>query len=66
MLTVAATLNVIGEILIAYTALAVHRRVRREHKINRTVFRAMGREQALGVTGIVFLILGYLSHIANF
>lgn len=47
-----------GEILIAITAIMVHRRVWREHKIDLRVYKAMRREQVMGVLGIVSLIIG--------
>ena len=53
------TLDVIGKILISYTAIAVHYRVRKEHKIDETVFKSMKSEQALGVLGIILIIVGY-------
>ncbi|MBI2552760.1 hypothetical protein HYW17_05680 [Candidatus Uhrbacteria bacterium] len=59
----ASTLDIIGKIMVAYTALSVHRRVQVEHKIDRTVFRAMKREQHAGVAGIVFMVFGYLLHV---
>ncbi len=59
----ASTLDIIGKIMVAYTALSVHRRVQAEHRIGMTAFRAMRREQRAGVIGIVFMILGYLLHV---
>lgn len=59
----AFTLDLIGKIMVAYTALAVHHRVRKEHKIDQDVFRAMRREQFIGAMGIVLMILGYLLHV---
>lgn len=35
------TLDVIGKVMVAYTAIAVHRRVWKEHKIDKAVFSAM-------------------------
>lgn len=54
------SLDVIGKILVAYTAIAVHRRVWREHKIDKTVFAAMRNEQVIGIIGIVLIATGYL------
>lgn len=59
----ALTLDITGKIMVAYTALAVHNRVRKEHKIDGGVFRAMKREQMIGVAGIIFMILGYVLHL---
>ncbi|MBI2640309.1 MAG: hypothetical protein HYW91_00265 [Candidatus Sungbacteria bacterium] len=60
---IALTLDIIGKVMVAYTALAVHRRVRKEHKIDKAVFYAMKREQLIGITGIIFMVLGYILHI---
>lgn len=59
----AFTLDLIGKIMVAYTALAVHGRVRREQKIDAVVFRAMKKEKIVGITGIVFMVFGYIIHI---
>lgn len=50
--------------MVAYTALAVHTRVRKEHKIDDTVFKAMKRESTIGIAGIIFMIAGYIIHIS--
>ena len=44
----------------AFTAVMVHHRFRKEHKIDERVFRVMKREQVLGVIGITLIVLGYL------
>ena len=54
------TLDVVGKVMVAFTAIMVHRRFRKEHKIDEKVFRAMRREQLLGITGISLIILGFL------
>lgn len=51
-------LHTLGTIMVAITAIRVHRRVWQEHKIDQKVFTAMRREQKLGITGIVFIIVG--------
>lgn len=53
------TLDTVGTILIAYTALRVHYRVRREHRIDERVTREMGHELGLGIAGVVLVIAGY-------
>lgn len=53
------TLDVIGKVMVAYTAIAVHRRFWREHKINDAVFKMMRLEQVIGITGIIFIIAGF-------
>lgn len=62
---VAPTLNVAGEILIAYTVLRVHYRVVEEHKIDNAVFTAMKKEQVLGIFGIVLIVIGYIFEVLN-
>lgn len=53
------TIDVIGKILVAYTALRVHYIVREEHKIDKVVFRTMRKEHRLGLIGIGLILLGY-------
>ncbi|MBI2430592.1 MAG: hypothetical protein HYV39_01090 [Candidatus Levybacteria bacterium] len=57
------TLQVIGEVMIGLTAIMVHRRVWKEHKINPVVYKEMQREQTIGIIGIILLIIGYLLQI---
>lgn len=59
------TLDVIGKVLVAYTAIAVHHRVWKEHTINKAVFAIMRNEQILGVIGIIFIILGFILQIPS-
>ena len=59
----ASTLDIIGKVMIAYTALAVHRRVWKEHKIDKTVFHIMRREQLIGILGIILMVSAYFLHI---
>ena len=54
------TLDVIGKIIVAYTALAVHHRFRHEHKVDNAVFNAMKKEHNYALLGIALIILGYL------
>ena len=54
------TLDVVGKVMVALTAIMVHRRFRKEHKIDERVFRAMRREQLFGVVGIFLIVLGFL------
>ena len=54
------TLDVVGKVMVAFTAIMVHYRFRKEHKIDDRVFRSMRREQLLGIIGISLIILGYL------
>jgi len=59
------TLDVIGKVMIAYMAIVVHHRFRKEHKIDKYVFRAMKKEQIVGAVGIGLIILGYLLQIPS-
>lgn len=59
----APTPDSIGKVMVAYTALAVHTRVQKERAIDTAVFRAMKRERFIGVTGIVFMVIGYVLHV---
>ena len=59
------TLEVIGTVMIAYTALSVHHRVRKEHKIDEVVFKHMKREQAVGMFGIVLIVIGYILQVPS-
>ena len=54
------TLDVVGKVMVAFTAIMVHRRFRKEHKVDERIFRAMRREQLFGIIGIIFIILGFL------
>lgn len=53
------TLQVVGTVMVAYMAIAVHYRVRKEHRVDDNVFKMMEREQIVGVVGIVFIVAGY-------
>lgn len=53
------TLDVVGKIMVAYTAIAVHHRFWKEHKIDQAVFKAMKAEQLIGIIGIILIIAGF-------
>jgi flagellar biosynthesis component FlhA len=57
------TLDVIGKLLIAYTAIRVHFRVWKEHKIDEYIFKEMKHERVYGIIGIILIILGYILQI---
>lgn len=46
--------------MVAYTAVRVHYRFWKEHKIDAKVFYEMKRERVIGLWGIALIILGYL------
>lgn len=53
------TLEIIGNLLIAYTVIMVHYRFWKEHRVDRKVFLEMRREQIIGMVGVVFMLAGY-------
>jgi len=53
------TLDVVGKIMIAYTAIRVHHRFWKEHKVDEKVFSEMQRERLIGIFGIALIIIGY-------
>lgn len=59
------TLDVVGKILVAYTALMVHYRFWKEHKVSEAVFENMRRERFIGLLGIALIILGYILQISS-
>lgn len=59
------TLDVIGKIMVAYTAIMVHYRFWKEHKIDERVFVVMKRERIIGVLGIALIVVGYLLQVPS-
>jgi len=57
---IAETVTTFGAILIALTALRVHHRVWKQHKINKAVFGEMQRERLRGHIGIGCFVFGYV------
>lgn len=57
------TLDVIGKVMVAYAAIKVHHRFWQEHKVDEFVFKAMKREQIIGIIGIILIIAGFLLQI---
>ena len=53
-------MDVVGKLMIAYTVLLVHVRVRKEHKIDKKVFREMKREHTIELLGIGLIIVAYV------
>jgi len=52
--------TVVGEVLVGWMAIAVHHRVRNEHKIDEKVFTLMRKENTLGKGGISLIIIGLI------
>jgi len=61
-----STLEVIGTVFIAYAALRVHHRVLNERKVDQRVLKTMKKEQFIGWTGVIFIILGYIFSLPSF
>ncbi|PIQ67186.1 MAG: hypothetical protein COV95_00095 [Candidatus Zambryskibacteria bacterium CG11_big_fil_rev_8_21_14_0_20_40_24] len=59
------TLEFIGTVLIARTAIRVHDRVRIEHNIDEKVISEMKKERNIGVFGVVLIVVGYVLHVAG-
>ena len=53
------TLDIVGKILIAFTAIQVHYRFFKEHKIDEKVFKEMSRERIVGIIGIILMLVGF-------
>ena len=51
--------DVIGKLIIAYTAIAVHHRFLKEHKVDAAVFKTMRKEQIIGVIGVLLIVAGF-------
>lgn len=54
------TFDLVGKVMIAYTAIRVHTRFRKEHRVDDRVFTEMKKEQVVGIVGIVFIVFGYV------
>lgn len=59
------SLEVAGELMIAYTVIRVHHRVTKEHKIDKAVLVVMNRERTVGITGILLILVGYLLQVPS-
>ncbi len=59
------TLHTLGEVMVGFTAIMVHHRVWKEHKIDSRVFAEMKLERKAGIIGLIFIILGFALQIIN-
>lgn len=59
-------LDFIGTILIAFAALRVHHRFLHEHKVDEQVFRVMRKEQFVGYSGILFVVIAFVLKLYTF
>jgi hypothetical protein len=53
-------LETIGTLLIAYAALKVSYRFRKEHKVDEKVFLEMKHEHYMGIAGMAFVTIGFI------
>ena len=51
--------------MVAFTAIAVHHRFLKEHKVDEGVFKAMKRERFIGILGVILMIIGYFLEIPS-
>lgn len=58
-------LDAMGKVMIAYAAIQVHRHVRKKRKVDEFIFKAMKREQIIGIMGITLIIVGSLLQIPS-
>lgn len=57
------TVNIVGEVMIAYTVIKVHHRILKEHKIDAAVLRVMKKEQVVAIFGIGLIVVSYLAEV---
>ena len=48
-----------GDVIIAYAVLAVHDRMREEHKIDDNVYHTMVKERRIVILGIILVFIGF-------
>lgn len=58
-------LDVAGKVMVAYAAIKVHHRFWKEHRVDEFVFKAMKREQVIGIAGVLLIIVGFLLQIPS-
>ncbi|NCN24997.1 hypothetical protein GW918_02875 [Candidatus Berkelbacteria bacterium] len=59
-LIIGMTLDAIGAVLVAYTVLQVHDRVRKERAIDAQVIKKMKQERTAVIIGVILIIVGYI------
>lgn len=58
------TIDIVGKVMIAFTAIMVHHRVLAEKRVDAKVLVEMRHEQIIGVIGVILIILAYLLEIS--
>lgn len=62
-LRIGFSLSTIGDLIIAYVALSVHKHILKERKIDMDVLAYMKKERVIGYIGIALILIGYLLEI---
>ncbi len=61
-----ATIQMIGEVMVAMTVITVHRRVMHDKKVDKAVLKEMSKEQWLGIFGVLCIVGGYILQLPIF
>lgn len=59
------TLDTVGKIMVAFTAIMVHHRFSEEQKLDSKVLNEMKREKVIGIVGVTFIVIGYLLQLSS-
>ena len=51
--------------MVGFTAIMVHHRFWKEHKVDARVFDEMRRERGIGIIGIVLILIGFFIQMAG-
>jgi len=54
------TFALLGKLLVSMTVIMVHSKITKEEHIDGIVLMEMHREKAVALTGVAFMIIGYL------
>lgn len=63
--TIGFVIHTLGELLVAFTVLRVHGQVVHDRKVDKRVLNQMKLEQWLGMTGLLFIIAGFIIEITS-
>jgi len=59
------SIKVIGEIFLGLGVYFLHQRIAKEKKIDRHIIAEFHKEKILALTGIIFIIIGYLLEVPS-
>lgn len=57
---VAATMDVVGKVMVSYAVIKVHHRMLKEHQMDEAVYREIKTEQKMGFVSIGLMVGAYL------